>query len=154
MKIAFIHYHLKTGGVSTVLRQQIEAIHDRCETLVLSGEPLDQTYPTDVIHIPALAYSDRTDENIEPYDVSEMLCRAIHSKWHQGCDLIHVHNPTLAKNIHFLNILKALQIKKNKSCFYKSTILRKMADLRSISRMHIRQTGTMVSLTRGTIIFL
>ena len=26
MKIAFLHYHLKTGGVTTVLRQQINAI--------------------------------------------------------------------------------------------------------------------------------
>jgi hypothetical protein len=26
MKIAFLHYHLKTGGVTTVLKQQLVAI--------------------------------------------------------------------------------------------------------------------------------
>jgi len=48
-------------------------------------------------------------EDVEPENVAEMVCRAIYAKWKQGCDLVHVHNPTLAKNIHFLKILKALQ---------------------------------------------
>ena len=37
MKIAFLHYHLKTGGVTTVIRQQIEAIQKDCETLAISS---------------------------------------------------------------------------------------------------------------------
>jgi hypothetical protein len=32
-------YHLKTGGVITVLKQQVEAVRDKCEVLALSGEP-------------------------------------------------------------------------------------------------------------------
>lgn len=117
MKIAFIHYHLKTGGVSTVMRQQIEAVQDCCETLVLTGELPDRRFPADVEHIPELTYSDRYKVDVDPEHVAEKIYRAIHSKWHQGCDVVHVHNPTLAKNIHFLNILKALQGKNNQKLF-------------------------------------
>jgi len=35
MKIAFIHYHLRTGGVTTVLRQQVEALLDTKLSLIL-----------------------------------------------------------------------------------------------------------------------
>ena len=45
MKIAFIHYHLKTGGVATVLHQQVEAIHGVCEVLVLTSKPPSVDYP-------------------------------------------------------------------------------------------------------------
>jgi len=38
MKIAFIHYHLKTGGVTTVLKQQVEVLRDTCDIMVLTGE--------------------------------------------------------------------------------------------------------------------
>ena len=37
MKIALMHYHLKTGGVTTVIKQQIRAVRGICETLVLTG---------------------------------------------------------------------------------------------------------------------
>ena len=30
MKIAFMHYHLKTGGVTTVIKQQLEALDQHC----------------------------------------------------------------------------------------------------------------------------
>lgn len=33
MKIAFIHYHLKTGGVTSVLKQQVETLRDVCDVL-------------------------------------------------------------------------------------------------------------------------
>ncbi len=33
MKIAFVHYHLKTGGVTTVIKQQIQSIQPTCEVL-------------------------------------------------------------------------------------------------------------------------
>jgi len=51
MKIAFAHYHLKTGGVTTVLRQQIEAIKKRYSP-----------FPADIKHIPGLAYYGRSSQ--------------------------------------------------------------------------------------------
>jgi hypothetical protein len=47
-------------------------------------------------------------------DVAAFIINAIKLKWKSGCDLVHVHNPTLAKNINFLKILKELQHRGNK----------------------------------------
>jgi len=109
MKITFIHYHLKTGGVTTVLRQQIDAIGQSCEVLVLTGERPDPDFPARVVHIPGLRYTDGVREAIEPEKVAETICQAILSRWNNGCDLIHVHNPTIAKNVNFLKVLNALK---------------------------------------------
>jgi len=108
LKIAFIHYHLKTGGVTTVLRQQIESILDTCDLLVLSGEPPESPFPCNVVHIPGLGYDISNRNLIEPESVATAIIEAIHSKWKNGCDLVHVHNPTLKKNANFLKILNVL----------------------------------------------
>ena len=109
MKIAFIHYHLKTGGVTTVLRQQVEAVRKTGEFLVLTGEPATFDFPADIVHIPGLGYDPLSENISDPENVAESVCKAIFSKWKNGCDILHVHNPTLAKNKNFLKILKALQ---------------------------------------------
>ncbi|MBC8199337.1 MAG: hypothetical protein H8E80_04735 [Desulfobacteraceae bacterium] len=110
MKIALAHYHLKTGGVTTVLRQQIEAVKNDCEILVLTGELPDSPFPADIKHIPGLAYYGRSSQKIfNPKKVAESIIKAIHSKWKEGCNILHVHNPLLAKNKIFLKILHELR---------------------------------------------
>jgi len=109
LKIAFIHYHLKTGGVTTVLRQQVESILDTCELLVLSGDLPESPFPCDVVHIPGLGYDISARNLMEPERVATAITEAIHLKWKDGCDLVHVHNPTLKKNANFLKILNLLK---------------------------------------------
>lgn len=109
MKIAFIHYHLKPGGVTTVLRQQVEAILDECDSLVLASSTPESSFPCDIVNIPGLGYDRPKQNRISPEDVAESIIKAINTKWKTGCDVVHVHNPTLAKNRNFLKILKALQ---------------------------------------------
>ncbi len=110
MKIAFIHYHLKTGGVTTVLTQQVEALKETCEVLVLTGEPADITLSADIVHIDGLGYDDAlSQKETSPQYVVASTVKAIYSRWKDGCDVLHVHNPTLAKNKNFLIILKMLQ---------------------------------------------
>lgn len=109
LKIAFIHYHLKTGGVTTVLRQQVESLLDTCDLLVLSGDPPESPFPCDVVHIPGLAYDISGRNRMEPESVATAIIEAIHLKWNNGCDLVHVHNPTLKKNANFLKILNVLK---------------------------------------------
>ena len=116
MKIAFVHYHLKTGGVTTVLRQQIESIQDICEVLVITGDLPDAPFPADIIHEPGLGYTEPYAGSSGPEAIAESICAAIFSKWPGGCDVVHVHNPTLAKNLSLLKILKALQ-KRNVNLF-------------------------------------
>ncbi|MGD8447618.1 MAG: hypothetical protein PVJ20_07215 [Desulfobacterales bacterium] len=114
MKIAFIHYHLKTGGVTTVLRQQVEALLDTCDMLVLTGAPPKSSFLCDTAYIPGLGYDGQDQNRSDPEDIAAAITRTINLKWKSGCDLVHVHNPTLAKNKNFLKILKALQNKKIK----------------------------------------
>jgi len=111
MKIAFVHYHLKTGGVTTVIRQQIEAIQPTCDVLTITGEAPVTTYASPVACIPGLGYDRPGASLIKPEKVADAILKAIEAQWPQGCDLLHVHNPLLAKNRQFLNILKALQQK-------------------------------------------
>jgi hypothetical protein len=111
LKIAFIHYHLKAGGVTTVLRQQVESIIDTCDILVLSGDPPESTFPCDVVHIPGLGYDIPGRNMMEPQRVANAIIEAIYLKWNDGCDLVHVHNPIIKKNANFLKILNVLKEK-------------------------------------------
>ena len=108
MKIAFIHYHLRTGGVTTVLKQQAEAISDSNDVLVLTGELPESRLWADIRYIPGLGYDSFAEKTHAPDDVAEAIIKTILSKWKNGCDILHVHNPTLAKNKSFLKILKLL----------------------------------------------
>jgi len=109
MKIAFIHYHLKTGGVTTVLKQQLDAVSPQWETLVLTGLPPPTPFPVRIVHIPELGYSSEYRQEFDPDDVAQTILKAIEQTFEDSCDVLHVHNPTLAKNRHFIKILKALQ---------------------------------------------
>lgn len=109
MKIAFVHYHLKTGGVTTVLKRQVAAILGACDTFVLTGDRAATALPCKVVEIPELGY-DQPGVSPPTADlVAERVLKALNEKWPGGCDVLHVHNPTLAKNRQFLQIIKRLQ---------------------------------------------
>ena len=109
MRIVFIHYHLKTGGVTTVIKQLLRAIQTDCESLVITGEPPDGPFPGDIVHVPGIAYDGTYDTDEPPETTAESILKVIRSKWKNGCDVIHVHNPLLKKNRHFLKVLESLQ---------------------------------------------
>lgn len=109
MKIAFIHYHLKTGGVTTVVRQQTEALRGNCQCLVLAGSLPDAEFPVKTIEIPALNYTQPNQKPYDPADVADSMIEAIQATFDGECDVVHIHNPTLAKNTQFLEILAHLQ---------------------------------------------
>lgn len=109
MKIALLHYHLKPGGVTTVLRHQVLALQKDNELLVISGEPGPVDFPCDVAHVPGIGY--HADKNTQPEidAIVTQIARRIHRHFHGACDLIHIHNPLLAKNAFFLDIVNGLQ---------------------------------------------
>jgi len=109
MKIVFMHYHLKTGGVTTCLKNQVEALKSDCDVCVITGELPQTGFPAKTIHIPELTYSADYHRSFEPEKVAAAVMRAIESHFSGPCDIVHVHNPILAKNKNFLKILKALQ---------------------------------------------
>ncbi len=111
MKIVFIHYHLKTGGVTTVIKQQVETLRDKCDILVLTGEQPEDPFPADTVYVPGIGYDSGDDSPGDPAKTAGLITDAIFSKWKDGCDVLHAHNPCLAKNINFLTILRKLQEK-------------------------------------------
>ena len=109
MKIAFVHYHLKTGGVTAVLKRQIRAVHGACDTLVLTGDRAGTDLPCKVVEIPELGYTQPHMPPPNPDEAAERVFQELTHAWPGGCDILHVHNPTLAKNRIFLQIIKRLQ---------------------------------------------
>ncbi|MBI9087404.1 MAG: hypothetical protein JEZ11_27690 [Desulfobacterales bacterium] len=110
MKIAFLHYHLKPGGVTTVIQQQVRCIKKRCETLVLYGDPpFPEGFPGPAIHVPGIGYNADHQAHFKPQELAQRVIDAIKTRWPTGCDLLHVHNPTLAKNRHLLDLLDILK---------------------------------------------
>lgn len=106
MNIALMHYHLKSGGVTTVLRQQAAAMQNECRVCILTGEPADAPLPVEPVVVPELAYRQRpADAAAAAAKLSAAIGRALPG----GCDILHVHNPTLTKNVDLLQILKTLQ---------------------------------------------
>jgi hypothetical protein len=76
---------------------------------VISGEKPEGTFPVDTFHIPGLAYSTLYRKPINPLDIADTVINAIQTRFNGPADILHVHNPILAKNKNFLKILKALQ---------------------------------------------
>jgi len=108
MKIAFLHYHFQPGGVTTVIKQQIHAVKDVCEILVITGEKPKEDLGVTTITLPEIAYDLPGTDSQPPAISAQKIIRTISDFWSDGCDLLHVHNPLLAKNRHFLKILSAL----------------------------------------------
>lgn len=122
MTVLMAHYHLKPGGVSTVIKRQARALaHEGIACGLLVGEAPEGAAPASLPGFavePALAYdppaargeaaasvgAPRDDPRVGLIKAAlEREARAL------GPDtVIHVHNPTLAKNAALLPALAAL----------------------------------------------
>lgn len=113
MKIAFLHYHLNPGGVTTVIRQQMAALEGKADMLLLTGVPAPDPVPVSTRVIAGIGYDPPGPrppaQEASPEQIADQVVQAIRTKWPDGCDLLHVHNPLLAKNQRFLSILSRLQ---------------------------------------------
>ena len=118
MKIAFVHYHLRPGGVTQVIKNQTAALREAGEEiLVLSGEApanLEDYKGISVSVVPLLHYDRyrQAEPEINPVPKEEELAfrteEAIRSHWPGGADLLHVHNPLIRKNSSLIGALKKL----------------------------------------------
>ncbi len=108
MKIAILHYHLRPGGVATVIRRQIEALDGRAELLVVSGEEPPAPFGVPVSIVPGIGY-DSAGSVGDPAAVAGEILAVIRERFGGDCDAIHVHNPTLKKNSRFLAVLRRLR---------------------------------------------
>ena len=110
MKIAVLHYHLKPGGVTTVISRQVAALKNDLDFLVISGQVPEGSMAVKTEVVPDIGYdSPDAPACTDPAAGADRILAAIRRHWPGGCDLIHIHNPLLAKNHHFLKILSTLE---------------------------------------------
>ena len=109
MNIAYLHYHLKTGGVTTVLRHQVDVLKSSHNILVLTGQPSPTPFPASTVVIEGLNYDTPSRASPNAKDIADAVSTAIYSHFNGPCDLLHIHNPTIAKNRNLIKVIKLLQ---------------------------------------------
>ncbi|MCF8110664.1 MAG: hypothetical protein K9J85_04165 [Desulfobacteraceae bacterium] len=112
MKIALLHYHLEPGGVTGVIKSQLKALKDDCDNVVLTGvRPPSSEFGEKAVCVPGIGYDKDNPDSVSAAQTAERVYNAIAAIWPQGCDVLHIHNPLLAKNKNFLDIISCLQKK-------------------------------------------
>jgi glycosyltransferase involved in cell wall biosynthesis len=120
MRIALIHYHLKRGGVTSVIMNQAQALIEAGEkALIIAGEDSPDMPELKRAIVPELRYDldrnisrESSGEELElrAQELADNLIGAMQAHWGRSADILHVHNPLLHKNaalIRCLNILQA-----------------------------------------------
>ncbi|MDR2247142.1 MAG: glycosyltransferase family 1 protein [Treponema sp.] len=122
MRIALVHYHMRRGGVASVIAHQAAALMEAGdEVLVISGDPPEaplvvpsgRQIPVAVVE--GLRY-DRFQmpaaPSVPPAEAGKTLAEdinaAITGVWGRGADIIHVHNPLICKTAALLPALNIL----------------------------------------------
>jgi hypothetical protein len=119
MRVALIHYHLRRGGVTSVINNQAQALTEAGEeALVITGEDSPGLPGISRAVVEDLRYD--LDREIPPENSGEALDRrsqemadditgAMQSRWGGPADIIHIHNPLLQKNAALIRALNILQ---------------------------------------------
>jgi hypothetical protein len=98
MRIAIVHYHLQTGGVTRIIQHAQRVLGERGVRLaVLSGEPPQGGWEGPVRVVQTLAYDERRPA-CEPGILAMDLQRAAWEALGGAPDIWHVHNHCLGKN--------------------------------------------------------
>ncbi|MDL2228680.1 glycosyltransferase, partial [Treponema sp. OttesenSCG-928-L16] len=114
MRVALVHYHLRRGGVTSVVHHQAKALSEAGdEVLIITGEANPDRHGIAQAVVGELQYDRLGDEDRESVLWrAEILARKIYAAmedhWGAAADIVHVHNPLIQKNaalIPALNIL-------------------------------------------------
>lgn len=102
----FVHYHLKPGGVTTVIQRQVSALAGRgIDAALLVGEPGARVGASVTVE-PELMYDEAADSEPDPRRVRAIVSAIEREAAALGADtVIHVHNPTIRKNASMLAAL-------------------------------------------------
>lgn len=110
MKVLIVHYHLRPGGVTSVIRRQLSALaRAGIDASVLSGEA-SAGFGGSLSVEPALSYDPPGAGKLaDPERVAAIVSAISHGADALGRGtIIHVHNPTIKKNASLLEALKVL----------------------------------------------
>jgi len=114
MKVAFIHHHMRRGGVTRVIEDQIASAAGLAgfRPLILTGEsppPSDEDLRLPFRVVSSLRYDRDRREGCDPERMADDVQRSIGSVWKEGADILHIHNPTLGKNKEFVRMVRILR---------------------------------------------
>jgi glycosyltransferase involved in cell wall biosynthesis len=123
VKIALLHYHLRSGGVTQVVLNQAQALTEAGhEVLVISGEAPACKAGWEGIGLallPSLHYDRYRPHGADPRApdsqskaeiscLAEEVAKTLRERWSGGPDIVHVHNPLIRKNSLLIGALKKL----------------------------------------------
>lgn len=99
MRVALVHYHLQSGGVTRIICHQQKALSQRgIKTVALIGKPPSFEAAGDFRVIPGLQYeADRPD--ITPSELAAQMRTEAAAALGGPPDLWHVHNHSLGKSL-------------------------------------------------------
>ncbi len=100
MRVAIIHYHLRPGGVTQVIRNALAALAETgVQAVVFSGEPPSPTMPVKPCAVlDALGYHDTASQH-SPEDTVKDLISTAKQQLGGMPDVWHIHNHALGKNL-------------------------------------------------------
>jgi hypothetical protein len=118
VRIAFVHYHLWPGGVSSVLYRQAGLLVDSDEVLIIVGEAggvVQGDIPVAVVEAlgydrsrPATGAGGGETPEEAAGNLARGLLKAMEDHWGGPADVVHVHNPLIQKNAALLPALNIL----------------------------------------------
>ncbi|MFP4603179.1 MAG: glycosyltransferase [Halochromatium sp.] len=110
MRIAIVHFHLQTGGVTRVIQHACAALAAAGHRVaVLCGEPPRQpeAFAARLAVIPALGYEERRAP-LGPDALGAAMARAARRALGGAPDLWHIHNHCLGKNLALPGAVRGL----------------------------------------------
>ena len=105
MKIAFLHYHTKKGGVTTVIGQQISVLRNNHHCIMIKGEKDGVSFGIPTYIIPGLGYDKNMHGDSDPEETAKQILRIVGGEY----DVLHIHNPLLKKNRNLIRIIRFLK---------------------------------------------
>ncbi|MFW5957977.1 MAG: hypothetical protein ACOCQ0_02365, partial [Desulfosalsimonas sp.] len=79
-----------------VIKSQLKALKDDCETLVLTGVQPPREFEEKAVYVPGIGYDQDNPQSVSAQQTAERIYKAISAIWPEGCDVLHIHNPLLA----------------------------------------------------------
>ncbi len=99
MRVAIVHYHLQTGGVTRIIEHAVSGLRTQgAEVAIMSGAAPERDWPVPVQVVPALAYGER-EQTCTPQRLAMDLETAARGALNGAPDIWHVHNHSLGKNL-------------------------------------------------------
>ncbi len=112
MRVAIVHYHLRTGGVTRVIQNALASLNSaQVDAVVIAAEPFPRGVGEGIrVHVaPGLAY-DECSKPVSANALRAQLEAAARDAFGALPDLWHVHNHALGKNLVLPEVIHRMAV--------------------------------------------